>query len=95
MAPRFHIAPGDVPASAAAKRMGLAPEAFQAALPNLIARGFPKPDPDTGNFDLDAIDVWRRLRHSHLFGDRAGEFSARDASEVVGDRIAALRGGQR
>jgi hypothetical protein len=91
---RARIQPGDVPASAAAARMGMAVEAFQAALPNLVARGFPKPDPDTHNFDLDAIDAWRRSRHPHLFGGRT-EMGARDASTVVGDRIAALRGGQR
>ncbi len=31
---------------------------FHEKLPNLIARGFPPPDPDTGNFDLHAIDRW-------------------------------------
>jgi hypothetical protein len=71
--------------------MGLTLEAFTAALPNLIARGFPKPDPDTGNFDIDAIDAWRRSRHAHLFAGRA-EFGARDASTVASDRIAAQRG---
>lgn len=91
MAPRFHIVPGDVPDHIAARRMGMTLEAFTAALPNLIARGFPKADPDTRNFDLDAIDQWRRLRHRHLYGG-AGEFEARDASSVVRDRLAALRG---
>jgi hypothetical protein len=90
-ATRFRIQPGDVPASAAAQRMGLTADAFTGALPNLISRGFPKPDPDTGNFDLDAIDAWRRLRHPHLFAGR-GEFGAMDASTVARDRIAALRG---
>ena len=92
MAPRFRLLPGgDVPATIAAQRMGMMPEAFRAALPNLIARGFPKPDPDTGNFDMDAIDAWRRTRHPHLFAGRA-EFGARDASTVASDRIAAQRG---
>jgi hypothetical protein len=71
--------------------MGMRPDAFEAALPDLFARGFPKPDPTTGNFDLDAIDAWRRTRNPHLFGGRA-EFGARDASTVVQDRIANLRG---
>ena len=65
MSQRFHIIPGDVPADAAARRMGMTSEAFKAALPNLIARGFPKSDPDTGNFDLDAIDVRRRHGDFH------------------------------
>lgn len=89
---RFRVQPGDVPASTAAQRMGMAPEAFDAALPNLIARGFPKPDPDTKNFDLDAIDAWRRTRHPHLYSGRS-EFGARDASTVAQDRIASMRGG--
>src|SRR5260221_8337150 len=92
--PRLHIQPGDIPAPAAAQRMGMTQEAFAMALPNLVARGFPKSDPDTGNFDLDAIDAWRRSRHAHLFAGRA-EFGARDASTVAQDRIAAAsRGGR-
>ncbi len=91
--PRFRVQPGDVPASAAAQRMGLTVEAFYVALPNLIARGFPKADPDTGNFDIDAMDAWRRARHPHLFTGRA-EFGARDASTVAQDRIAIMRGGR-
>jgi hypothetical protein len=92
--PPFQIQPGDVPLAVAAHRMGMAVAAFEAALPRLFARGFPRPDPDTANFDLEAIDAWRRARHHHLYGN-GGEFGARDASDVVGDRIAALRGGQR
>lgn len=91
MANRFRIQPGDVPASIAATRMGLTVEAFGTALPNLIARGFPKADPDTGLYDLDAIDQWRRLRHQHLYGGPV-DFGARDASTVAQGRIAALRG---
>jgi hypothetical protein len=71
--------------------MGMDEKGFAVALPNLIARGFPKPDPDTGNFDLDAIDAWRRARHAHLFNP-VTTFAARDASQVVEDRIAAMRG---
>jgi hypothetical protein len=96
MSSRVRIQPGgDVPASIAATRLGVTLEAFEAALPNLLSRGFPKPDPDTKNFDLDAIDAWRRARHPHLFGGRVAELGARDASMVVSDRIAALRGGHR
>jgi hypothetical protein len=90
-ASRFRVQPGDVPPSAAAQRMGMTVEAFTAALPNLVSRGFPKADPDTGNFDLDAIDAWRRLRHPHLYTGVSVEMGARDASSVVQDRIAALR----
>jgi hypothetical protein len=60
---------GDVPPIAAARRMGLSLDAFGDALPELVARGFPQADETTGNFDLDAIDVWRRTRNPHLFPD--------------------------
>ena len=92
MPQRFRISPGDVPTLTAARRMGMTSEAFIAALPNLIARGFPKPDPDTANFDLDAIDAWRRARHPHLYSGRP-EFAARDATTVAQDRIASMRAG--
>jgi hypothetical protein len=95
MAVRFKVLPGgDVSDSVAAQRMGLTLPAFLSALPNLIARGFPRPDPDTGNHDIDAIDAWRRSRNAHLFHGQP-EFGALDASTVVQDRIAAAsRGGR-
>lgn len=38
--------------------MGLTEAEFQTVLPKLLARGFPRPDPDTSHYDLKAIDVW-------------------------------------
>jgi hypothetical protein len=89
---RFRIEPRDVPAREAARRLGKTLAEFNAILPNLIARGFPKPDPDTGHFDLVAIDKWCDARHAHLFGGDA-PMQARDASTVVKDRIAAMQRG--
>jgi hypothetical protein len=86
---RFRIEPRDVPPDAAARRLGKAIGDFQAALPDLVARGFPQADPTTGNFDLAAIDRWCDARHPHLFGSLPME--AADASNVVQDRIARLR----
>lgn len=65
---RFRIVPRDVPSDAVARRLGKSATDFDALSPNLIARGFPKPDPDTGNFDLVAVDKWCDARHAHLFG---------------------------
>lgn len=65
---RIQIDPGDVPAAYAARRLGISESAFRFALPDLQARGFPEADPTTGNFDLQAIDEWRRQRHASLFG---------------------------
>jgi len=92
---RFKLPPGgDVPPVTAARRLAMTLEAFTKELPSLIARGFPAPDPTTGNFDLDAIDKWRRTRNPHLYPDRVTVApTARDAKDVVKERIAGLRGG--
>ncbi len=63
---RFKVDPRDVPPIMAARRLGLTMEQFEAALPRLLGRGFPPSDPDTGNYDLDAIDAWRSSRHRRL-----------------------------
>jgi hypothetical protein len=63
---RFPVDPKDVPPEKAARRLGLTMDRFEAVLPRLLSRGFPPSDPDTGNFDLDAIDAWRASRHRRL-----------------------------
>ncbi|HLH92116.1 MAG TPA: hypothetical protein VKX28_27090 [Xanthobacteraceae bacterium] len=91
---RFHLPPGgDVPPLVAARRLGLELDAFQKALPLLIGRGFPKPDETTGNFDIDAIDAWRKRRHPQLFG-QPSLTAALDARSVVADRVARMKRGQ-
>jgi len=89
---RFRVEPRDVPPEMAARRLGKTQSEFEAILPNLFARGFPKPDADTGNFDLDAIDEWRRRRHHHLFLTYPER--ARDARAVL-PRTGGIRSGQR
>ena len=91
MAMRFSVEPRDVPAPQAARRLGKSVGEFELLLPNLIARGFPEPDPDTGNYDLDAIDAWRRARHAHLFLMEAPR--ARDARAVVSARLEEMKVG--
>ena len=88
---RFHVEPRDVPPEIAARRLGKTLAEFSAALPHLLARGFPKADPDTGNFDLEAINRWCDARHPHLFGSSMQAF---DAGQVAKDRIARMRGGE-
>lgn len=94
---RFRVEPLDVPPSVAARRLGLTPAEFEYRLPRLLSRGFPPADPDTGTYDLEAIDRWRHRRHPHLFPDQAATLTAppvaRDASQVVRQRIAGLRNG--
>ena len=60
---RYRVDPRDVPPEKAARRLHLTLARFNELLPNLTKRGFPEPDPDTGTFDLDAIDLWRKSRH--------------------------------
>lgn len=86
---RFHVEPRDVPAHAAARRLGLTETEFRHQLPLLEARGFPAADPTTGHFDLDAIDEWRKRRHPKLF--LTAPEQARDARAVVRDRLQALK----
>lgn len=98
MTRRFKLPPGgDVPPDLAARRLAMTLEAFEKALPLLIGRGFPPPDATTGNFDLDAIDIWRRTRHPGLFPQdkRSGIAgpTARDANDVLSSRLARSRGG--
>jgi hypothetical protein len=64
---RFQVAPGDIPAAIAARRLGLTVAQFEAKLPALLQRGFPAPDETTGNFCLEAIDLWRLRRFPQLF----------------------------
>lgn len=68
---RYRVDPADVPAEKAARRLHLTAAQFGEALPRLLARGFPAPDPDTGMYDLDAIDAWRRRRHPQLYAQEA------------------------
>ncbi len=89
MAIRFRIEPRDVPPIAAARRLGLTEAEFQRALPDLLTRQFPPPDATTGNFDLDAIDLWRKQRHARLYG-LAQNNGLRHAGDVVSDRLSRL-----
>lgn len=93
---RFKLPPGgDIPADVAARRMGCSSEEFSKRLDQLRARGFPAPDPDTGKFDLEAIDKWRRARHPQLFPDdkvTVGS-TAQDANKVLRSRLTGNRGG--
>lgn len=93
---RFKLPPGgDVPPAVAARRLGLSLTQFEAALPDLQQRDppFPPADPTTGNFDLDAIDAWRKARYPQLF--LTSPQTARNAQTVVKDRMRRMQGGYR
>jgi hypothetical protein len=85
---RFRVEPRDVSLEAAARRIGLSVARFNELLPDLIDRGFPRADATTGNYDLDAIDEWRRRRNPHLFGNGAtAPSAATHAGNVIRDRL--------
>ena len=86
---RFHIDPRDVPPEKAARRLGLSLERFEEILPRLLSRGFPPSDPDTGNFDLDAIDTWRSNRHRR---DLPANVQALQSTGIVAERLRKMRG---
>ncbi len=86
---RFQVEPRDVPPEKAARRLGLELEQFTQILPRLLSRGFPASDPDTGNYDLDAVDAWRAARHRPpLPSGPAPEHS----SGLVASRLERMRG---
>jgi hypothetical protein len=87
---RLKIVPRDVKGEHAARRLSLSLAQFEQALPDLLARGFPAPDPTTGHFDLVAIDRWCDARHVHLFGE-GSVMTARDGTSIAQERIAAMR----
>jgi hypothetical protein len=86
--PSFSPDTGDVPAGAAARRLGISEAAFREKLPQLLAAGFPPANPITGNWSVEAIDAWRLRPHADLLGLTAGA-AARDARSLdVRERIA-------
>jgi len=91
---RFRVDPRDVPAEKAARRLHLTPSEFSAKLPELIARGFPAPDPTTGMFDLAAIDAWMDGRHDSAHTSTLTlRKSSSNALEVCGERLRRLHHG--
>jgi hypothetical protein len=85
----MRVDPRDVPRDKAARRLGLSIAEFEAVEARLYARGFPRPDPDTGLFDLKAVENWMD-RRSGLTSSSA----PRDATIVVRSRLEALGGGK-
>jgi len=91
MSLRYAIDPKDISPEKAARRLGLELSRFEEILPRLLSRGFPAPDLDTGNFDLDEIDAWRARRHRRLPTAEATDNSL----HLVQSRLAAMRDGAR
>ncbi len=82
---RYRVEPLDVPPSKAARRLHLTLDEFRQKLAALEARGFPHPDPTTGNYYLPAIDQWMASRT----GLTAATRSPND-EDLISERIARL-----
>lgn len=94
MSMRFKVEARDVPPIAAARKLGLTLDAFNAKLGDLVRRGFPAADPTTGNYDLKAIDAWQNCRHPQLFtGPSLTATQTGHHADVVLEKLARIRGG--
>ena len=91
---RYKIAPRDIAPGKAARLLGLTLVAFERCKDDLFARGFPRPDPTTGNYDSRAIEAWQNARSGLGESLTAGP-KARDAADGFAERVASLRDGQR
>lgn len=90
---RFRVEPRDVPAAVAARRLGITEAKFNELFHRLRASGFPAPDDITGNYDLDAIDEWRKRRNPHLFNLSPAPPAARNANDVIHERLKRVANG--
>ncbi len=88
---RYRIDPRDITPTKAARRLGLTLAEFNDQIKSLFARGFPGPDPTTGNYDLKAIELWQDAR-SGCVCPCPVEPKARDAQDVFAERIRRLHG---
>jgi hypothetical protein len=86
---------GDVSKVVVAQRLGLTVADFDLYRRELEKRGFPVPDETTGNYCVEAVDIWRLRRHPRLFPELTAAAGAVDARAVVDERLAAMRRGQR
>jgi len=82
---RFKVEPRDVPPSKAARRLHLTLDEFRQKVAELELRGFPRPDPTTGNYYLTAIDQWMASRTGLTAFN-----GPRDDEVLINERIARL-----
>jgi hypothetical protein len=96
---RYKVDPRLVPPQKAARYLHLTRHQFEHLLPDLISRGFPRPCPIIGHFDLTAINQWIDLQSG--VGRPYLEVSEDDLEKTVLERIAryanaaSTAGGQR
>lgn len=90
---RYRVDPRLVPPQKAARYLHLTLRQLEDALPLLIARGFPRPCPVIGHFDLTAISHW--LDQQSGIGRPSPENDAVDLEKTILERIARYRNADR
>jgi hypothetical protein len=90
--PRRIPARGDVSASTIADLLGLSAGEFAVRLPALHERKFPRPDPTTGLYCIEAVERWRFLRHPQLFPELTATPGPAHAGTVFDERMRQLNG---
>lgn len=89
---RFHVKPRCVPPSAAARRLGMTERDFKDRLHAFEKAGFPKADPVSGHYDLEAIDRYIEARNPSYFGKEDDGGAITDRSVIL-QRIAEMETG--
>jgi hypothetical protein len=90
--PRCIPARGDVAAGVIAELLGLSLTDFVARRAALYDRKFPRPDPTTGLYCIEAVERWRLLRHPQLFPELTAAPTAAHAGAVFDERLRRLDG---
>jgi hypothetical protein len=91
---RYSVAPRDIAPAKAARLLGLTLTEFNRMRDDLFARGFPRPDQTTGNFDSVAIAAWQDAR-SGLSAPLTDEPKPRNPADGFAERVARLANGHR
>ena len=84
---RHRVDPRCAPIEKAARLMGMTKTDFELALPQLQARGFPRPVPVINLWDLTAINRWL---DDQIDSETR---SAKNAADVVAQRLEKMRNG--
>jgi hypothetical protein len=93
---RFRIDPRCVPPGKVARWLHVTLAEFDERKGELFARGFPRPDPTTGTYDLKALEACQDAQSALAPAPSAvGDPAPVNASDVFRDRMARLTDGKR
>lgn len=94
---RFSIDPEFIPPEKVARWLHRTPAQFAEDLPKLRETGFPAPNPITGNYDIEALRLWKRSGNPGLYGltGQPAKSDSAPSNPVVsmGERFAAKKRG--